>query len=338
MKNIFTLVFLFFSMSLFSQSQDSSSYFFKKGKEEKAARRYLAASDYFDKAIELNPAFTTAYVENGYANKEMRRIDAAKENFIKAYELDGSNQSTIKELAELYFNQRQYQKAIDIARKCKSCENTDRIIALSYFQMEHYAKAEKLLLTLVEKDPADAEITYTTARNYLEMELESKAIPYYVKAIELDSTKSNWMFELGLLYYNNNNFKQAVIYFNMAAEHGFIQGNDFNENLGFAYMYSGEYEKAEKLLLEIFERRPGDKDILRDIAQAYYDRKMYDKSLEFCQKLMELDMKDGRALYQAGLCFQKKGQTQRGQQMCDKAIELEPSLARLRQKRMSAGL
>jgi tetratricopeptide (TPR) repeat protein len=65
---------------------------------------------------------------------------------------------------------------------------------------------------------------------------------------------------------------------------------------------------------------------------------MYDKSLDFCQKLLEMDKNDGKALYQAGLCFQKKGQTDRGQQMCDKAIELDPSLASLRQKKMSAGM
>ena len=78
--------------------------------------------------------------------------------------------------------------------------------------------------------------------------------------------------------------------------------------------------------------------MLRDLAQVYYDRNMYDKSLEFCQKLMEMDMKDGRALFQAGLCFQKKGQKERGQQMCDRAIELDPTLNMLRQKKMDPGL
>jgi tetratricopeptide (TPR) repeat protein len=65
---------------------------------------------------------------------------------------------------------------------------------------------------------------------------------------------------------------------------------------------------------------------------------MYDKSLEFCQKLIEFDAKDAKALYQAGLCFQKKGQKDKGQGMCDKAIEMDPSLASMRQKSMTMGL
>jgi len=48
--------------------------------------------------------------------------------------------------------------------------------------------------------------------------------------------------------------------------------------------------------------------------------------------------KGWEALYQAGLCFQKMGQKDKGQAMCDQAIELDPSLAGLRQKQMSPGL
>ena len=338
MKNIFTLLLVLISGTTFSESLDSSFYYFEKGMEEKAARRYLVAAKNFDNAIKLNPNYTAAYIESGLVNKEMRRTDAAKQNFTKAFELDNNNEVAIKELMELYFSYRQFQNAIDFAQKCKTCDNKDRVIGMSYFQMEDYGKAEKILLNLIAKNPQDAELTYTLARTYLEMGLEGKAIPYYVKAIQLDATKSKWHFELGLLYYNNDNYKNAVTSFTKAADNGFIRSNDFNENLGFSYIYSGEFDKGENLIAEIIARKPGDKEILRDVAQAFYDRKMYDKCLSYCQKLMEMDMKDGKALYQAGLCFQKKGETSKGQQMCDKAIELDPSLASLRKKKEIMGL
>ena len=114
--------------------------------EEKAARRYLVAAKNFDNAIKLNPNYTAAYIESGLVNKEMRRTDAAKQNFTKAFELDNNNEVAIKELMELYFSYRQFQNAIDFAQKCKTCENKDRVIAMSYFQMEDYGKAEKILL------------------------------------------------------------------------------------------------------------------------------------------------------------------------------------------------
>lgn len=339
MKNFITF-FLAITTSIvtFAGNSDSSSFYFKKGLEEKIAKRYLVASTYFTKAIALNPRYVDAYIENGYANKEMRKTDASKQDFTKALELDPQNDVAITELMELYFNYRQYQNAIDMAQKCKTCVNKDKIIALSYFNLEDFGKAEKLLIALVNKNAKDAETIYTLARNYLEMGLEVKAIPWYIKAIEIDETKSKWLFELGLLYYNNNNYKSAVIYFNKAAEQGYTRSNDFKENLGFAYVYSGDYDNGQKLLQELIARRPGDKELIMDVATAFYDSKKYDKSLEFCQKLLELDMKDGKALYQAGLCFQKKGEVERGMLMCDKAIELDPTLAGLKSKKLTPGM
>jgi tetratricopeptide (TPR) repeat protein len=324
--------------NLVGQNTDSSQFYFQKGLEEKKAKRYLTASGYFTKAIVQNPAFIDAYIESGYVNNEMRRTDAAKADFAKAIDIDPQNEIAIKELTSIYFNYRQYQNALDLAQKCKTCTNKDRIIALCYFNMEDYGKAEKFLLAQVNKNSKDAELTYTLANNYLQMGLEPKAITWYENAVLLDDKKNKWFFELGLLYSNNNNYKKAVIAFTKAAELGFVRSNDFNENLGFAYVYAGDFESGEKLLSDLVGRRPGDKELIRDVAAAFFDSKNYDKALDYCQKLLEMDMKDGKALYQAGLCFQKKGMIERGMQMCDKAIELDPSLAGLKSKKLSPGM
>lgn len=209
---------------------------------------------------------------------------------------------------------------------------------MCYYNMEDYGKAERLLIALVNKNPKDAEITYILASNYLAMGDETRAITLYENALLLDNKKSNWFFELGLLYSNTNNYKKAVVAYTKAAELGYIRGNDFNENLGFAYMYSGDFDNGEKLLSDLVGRRPGDKELIRNVATAFFDNKNYDKALDYCQKLLEMNMKDGKALYQAGLCFQKKGMVERGMQMCDKAIELDPTLAGLKSKKLSPGM
>jgi tetratricopeptide (TPR) repeat protein len=340
MKNLLILGLVLSGVSAAaSPFQDSSDIFYQKGLEEKSAKRYMVASKHFDKAISINPKFTQAYLENGYVNLEMRRSEIAKMNFTKVTELDPANIQAMKELVQLFYSHHQYQKAIDLALKCKACGNNDRIIALSYYHLEDYGNAEKGLVAVLAKDPSDALAAYTLGRTYMEMELEAKAITWYQKAVALDPSKAGWAQELGLLYFNAGNFKNAVIYFTKAAENGFTQSNDFKENLGFAHFYSRDFEKGEKVLGEVLAKKPGNKDILRDLAQGFYDYKMYDKSLEYCQRLMEMDMKDGQALYQAGLCFQKKGQKEKGQAMCDKAIELDPSLNNLRKQQMlAAGL
>ena len=337
MRTGFTFCLIILVAPAFSQTQDSAHYFYQKGLEEKNARRWLVASKYFERSLSFDPKLTAAYIDRGYTNLEMRRMDPAMADFVKANELDPSNTAVIKELMNLYYGYHQYQKAIDFAKKCTSCTSLEKTVALCYYSLEDYVNAEKLLLKLAPKNPADAEMQYTLGKCYMQMEMNGKAIPYFMKAVSLDSAKSTWLFELGLLYYATDNYKNAVSYFNRAVEQGFPASNAFNENLGYAYIYSGEFAKGEKILLDILAKKRGDKDILRDIAQIYYDRRLYDKSLEFCQRLMEMDMKDARALYQAGLCFQMKGDKERGQQMCDHAIELDPSLRGLKKKMETPG-
>ena len=317
---------------------DSSSFYFNKGLHEKGNQRLLVASQAFDKAISINPQYKEAYLENAQLLMQMKQLHKAKENYSKLYELDPQNKTAIRELMEIYYNYNQFDKAIELAKKCSECENAQRIIGMSLYKLEDYAEAEKALLAVLQKNAQDAEATYTLARNFLDMESYKKAVPWYEKAVAMAGSKNVWMYELGLLYYNNNDYKNAVIAFEKAAAAGYEQKNDFNENLGFAYIYSGDFDNGEKILADLVRRRPGDKELIRDVAAAFFDSKNFDKALDYCQKLLEIDMKDGKALYQAGLCFQKKGMVERGMQMCDKAIELDPSLAGLKSKKLSPGM
>ena len=321
-----------------AQSSDSAEIYFQKAIELKASHQYLMASKNFEKALVFNKTFVAAYLENGYAHLEMRKVDYAINNFAKAFELDPANTTAAKELMELYYNYRQFAKAKAIALKCISCKNAEKIIAMCNFQNEDYGSAIKGLSNYLAKNPSDAEATYTLARSYLDMEQYKSAVPYYTKAVLLNPEKNTWVYELGMLHYTLNDYKNAVTYFNKAAEKGYPQKNDFVENLGYAYIYSGQFNEGEQLLLGLIEKKPGDTELLRDMAEAYFKTKMYDKSLGYCQKLIELNANDGKALYQAGLCFQKKGNKDKGQAMCDKAIEMDPSLNSMRQKQNTMGL
>lgn len=322
--------------SAYSQKTDSSEAYFQKGIEEKTARRFLVASTWFDKAIAANPQMKQAYIESGYVNIEMRKTDKAMLQFNKVLELDPNNAVATKELMEMYYSYRMFAKAKEMANKCSSCLNSEKIKAMCSYQEENYGAAVKGLTSYLAKNPADAEATYTLARSYLDMEDYKNAVPNYNKAVLLDGQKNAWMYELGLLYYSQEDYKNAVVFFNKAAEKGYPQKSDFQENLGYAYMFSGQTDQGEKLLLDLLEKKPNNKELLRDMAEAFYNGKMYQKSLGYCQKLMEMDMKDGKALYQAGLCFQKMGQKDKGQGMCDKAIAMDPSLNGLRQKSMGS--
>lgn len=338
MKNLFLVLCVSAYLPVSANSQDdSASIYFQKGLSEKKERRYLVAHQAFEKAIGFNAKNSQYYLENASVLNEMRRTDKAKENFVKVLELEPKNPVAIKELAHLYYSYRQYDKAIELAGKCSECADANKIIGMSYYQQEDYAAAEKALLQASKQDPNDAEVLYTLGRNYLDMESYLKAVPYYERAAAMPEAKPTWIYELALLHYNNAEYKKSVAAFTKAADAGYEQKNDFNENFGYALLYAGEYSQGEEKLLGILKRKPNNTTLLRDMADVFYHQKQYDKSLEYCQKLLSLDAKDAKALYQAGLCFQKKGEKDRGQQMCDKAIEMDPSLESLRRKKEMPG-
>ncbi len=340
MKNLLLTAGLYFiSFAVLSQNADSATYYFKKGMEEKDARRFAVAEKNFSKSIGFRQDYLEAYIENGKVNLEMRKIFDAQKNFSKAYELQPSNPEVIKQLTELYFNNRQFQKAMEFAQKCNTCPDVDRILGMAYYQTEDYGKAQTYLQKAVEKNGKDAESAYTLGRTYLELENEKSAIPQYQKAIALETSRNGWMYELGLIYYNLGDYTNALKYFNQATEAGYNKSNDFYENYGFAQIYSGDAENGVKTLGEVLSRKPNNKELLNNIANAMYETKRYDDALAYFSKLLELDPKDASSLFMAGMVFQKKGQKEKGQKICDKAIEMDPSLARNRQKKdMPMGL
>ena len=326
------IVIIFLCANLNAQTTDSAQFYFKKGMDEKIARRYLVAAKYFDKSTVFNPNFTEAFIENCKTNLEMHKIDAAVINFTRANQLAPSNPDAIKELASLYFNNRQFQKAIDMAQKC-NCPEADRIIAMCNYHSEDYGKAITGLQKVLAKSPADIEAAYTLGRSYLELEEYKNAIPYYQKAVEHNKKKNVWMYELGLIFYNQDQFADALKYFIKAGNAGYPSSNDYLENIGFAYLYNRDVENGMKNLSTVLSKKPNNLELLTDIAQAMYQAKQYDDALVYYQKLIELNPKDSKALYMAGITFQKQGQKEKGQAICDKAIAMDPSLAEKRQKK-----
>lgn len=322
----------------FCQNTDSAQFYFNKGMEANAAKLYAVAANNFDKAIHFNSKFTEAYIENGKADLAMRNISKAYQDFSKAYELDPKNNEVTNQLATLSFNNHQFQKAIELVQKCVNCDNASRILGMSYYNLEDYGKAEKYLKEAMAKNTQDAYAAYTLGKTYLELEDEKSAIVQFQKAIELEP-QSQWMYELGLVFYNQNDYKSALKYFEMAANKGYNKSNDFYENYGFAQLYSGDTENGIKTLNIVLERKPNNKELMNNIAYAMYGTKKYNEALDYFKKLLDINPKDATTLYMAGLTFQKLGQKEKGQKICDNAIELDPSLKKYRQKNeMPAGL
>ena len=340
MKNLsITLVFCLAVGSVFAQTAESSQHYLTLGMALKDSGLFAVAAKNFDRAIALDPNNPKAYIENGLVDEQMSRMNPALLNFSKAHELDPTNQDVIKELSQMFFNNREFQKAIDLVQQCKDCTDGNRILGISYYNLEDYGKAQTFLEKAVAANNKDAESAYTLGRTYLELENEKSAIAQFTNAVTISPDRNTWMYELALIYYNQEDYKNALKYFSLAADKGYVKSSDYYENIGFAQLYSGDINNGIKSVDEVLDKKPNNKELINNIAYALYETKHYENALTYFSKLVELNPKDASSLFMAGMAFQKMGQKEKGQNICDKAIEMDPSLARNRQKKdFPAGL
>jgi tetratricopeptide (TPR) repeat protein len=132
--------------------------------------------------------------------------------------------------------------------------------------------------------------------------------------------------------------KNALKYMLEAADKGLKRDNEYLENLGIAYLNAGMLKEGLEIMKESLNRRPSDMNLLNMIAEALYDAKKYEEAIEHWDKVLELDKTNASALYMIGLSFQKKGEKQKGMALCDKAIQMDPSLAKNKSKMEMPGM
>ncbi len=88
--------------------------------------------------------------------------------------------------------------------------------------------------------------------------------------------------------------------------------------------YMNDIPAAEKFLKRALKIKPNSVKALKDLAVVYGLTKRYGKSIEYLQKVVELDPKDDGAWYNLGLSLNATGKLKEAQKAFDKAHELNP--------------
>jgi tetratricopeptide (TPR) repeat protein len=342
MKNLkLILVSLVCYCSAFSQSPDSATILFQKGLEEKTARRYKEAFTHLRKVVSIKPEHLEAQKELGLVAIEIRQYEVAKSAFLKVHELNSTDNATIESLANLYFWTRKWDDAIKYGMKMQELKigkRSNYIIGKSYYEQENYGACFRYLDAAFKEEPNNAEIPYLFARAFVEMSNYKMAAKYFQQAVALDSSNPRWYYEMAMTYSAIPDDKTAVQYYELALAKGHKMDNDFVENMANSYVLSGQGEKGIDLMKKLLEKRPADIVLLFNIADTYYRMKKYQEAIDHWDKILSYDKQNARSLYMIGMCYQKKGDKAKGEALCDKAIQMDPSLESLRQKKMNVGL
>ena len=325
-----------------SAQADSATFYLQKGKEEVVKGRTLEAWKRFDKAYTFNKTDKEVVSALAKSLLDLRRYPQAREKYIELEKMGDQSAETYKSLMTLSFNLRQFPDAIKYANmvsKADPSAKTAYIIGKANYEQENYGEAVKYLTIAEKEEPQNAEIPYYVARSYADQFNYKNAVSFFEKAIALDPKNTRWMYETGLIYYAMNDFKNSLKYIQMAGDNGYRKDNEYMTNLAIAHLNNKDFDKAIEIFKSVLEKRPADMQLLNTVAEAHYDAKKYDDAITYWDKILELDKTNASALFMIGMSYQKKGEKAKGQALCDKAIQMDPSLSRNRQKmEMPGGL
>lgn len=320
------------SFMVYASGSDSSGYYVSKAVELSRSRKILEADKNFQKALILDPSNNEARLEFANHLVGQRKYFPAVEQYGKVLQSDINNNIALQKMTELSFLLRRWNDVLVYGNKLMAgttAKDVKYMLGKSYYELENYGQAQKFLREAIAESPSKIEAVTTLGKVLIELSNYNQAIEVYKQTLQLDPGNNQLIYELGLLYFTVNNEKEAVKYFEAAAEKGYKTDLDYYENLGLAYL-GFDMIKGIANLQKVLDNKPGNPEILFQIAQAYFHKEQYQEAADTYYKVYENDAYNSRALYMTGLCLQKKGDKNKGIALCEKAISMDPGLAHLK--------
>ncbi len=317
--------------------------FFMRGKEYAALMECTLAHDMFEKAVELDPEFTLAWVYFAYSNLQLysSAIDKSEERLIKAREALDKAAKLDPTLPALewalgyynYYASRDFEQAekhFKIAEQNFS-DKKDVYVALGYMYrtIERYADALRYFQKAYELSPRESKRLWDIGHCYhlLRRYPEAEAAFLKAKAIAPDAIRPyQWLYKLYIAWQGDIAKAREVYVLARQNLHSFTAGHTLEVDAAYKeyqlYLFERRYQEALTALDELV------KDYWRGAyhvfplsslrAQVYLSsgqveaaREAYEQSRRFLEPLMDERAHDDRyhaalGITLAGLCLREE--------------------------------
>ena len=184
-------------------------------------------------------------------------------------------------------------------------------------------KVTSLFRQAIQKDPEFWEAYYNLGIVYFNAENYPKALEQFNKVISALPNFSKPYYGRGLIYLKQGNYDLALKDFERVKE---INPNDYK-----AYHYLGrvlrkqkKFDEAEKSLKKATEINPDFAPAYFEWGNVYYDKKIFRKAIEYYRTAAELDPQNYEYHLRLGDCYYRSQVFYSALSELDKSIELQP--------------
>lgn len=262
---------------------------------------YTLAESFYNTAIEIDPTYSTAYIQLASVLEAQNKIFAAEDNYKKAIEINRLGFEPHYSLALFYYNQERFRSSLEEIHKAERInpENTD-IQVLDYkvnIQLKEYQEAYQIMLALIEEQPDTAIYHYLAGILLYSMNDYEESFYHLNKALQMDPSDeimrwaageaaikaydyksdirnqlAQYYLDQGQYLYDTRNLDKAEYYFKRGLQ---LSPKNINLRLSLSQIYKdyGEYARYFQELKILRRLSPEDQDIIDEYE--YFRRLQY---------------------------------------------------------------
>lgn len=225
------------------------------------------------------------------------KYEEALNYFLEAYE--NQDNDTLNYIGCCNMMIGNYVEALDIFNKILQSTLWERALfnkGRVYLKLENYNEALANFNRALMVNPNNDEVYFYLGVYYDKIKDYVSSKAYYEKAIMINSNEPEYHLNLGLSCNRVNEFEKALVEFEICISFNDISTkSDAIFNKGLVFINLKKYEEAIKQFNEVLNFNENDLETMNMIANCYYYNREYKKSLFWLNKVLEIDKYDPKA-------------------------------------------
>lgn len=159
------------------------------GNQSMKTGKYGSATEFFTKAIEIDPKMKDAYLFRGLSYRQQRNFKKALDDYNKLLDIDPNYAKAYNNRGVVYWRQKDYTKALSDYNKTIKLKPKDYIAynnrAVIFYEMGRHEEAIKDYDNAIRLNPDFAESYWNRAVNYMKLNKKEEAKKDFQKACDL---------------------------------------------------------------------------------------------------------------------------------------------------------
>lgn len=327
MKGDYSSAYPHLKIYLESKQAPSESDLYEMGFVSAQLKKYDEAVSYYNQLVNSNSATSqNAYYQLGNAYLEVGKKQEALSAFRSAYQM--SYDEKVQQLAHLQYAKLSYdignpfespanviQSYISKYPKSKEVAELRSLLLKSYLYSGDYkgtlAAIDKMPNSTPETNKIDQEVSFLLGTEEFNKGNFDGAEKYFLRSLEFNINKefnTRATYWLAQTYYQKGNYPSAIVRYEKISHENFLEKQQLNYDLGYAYFKSKKFEKAKEYFKEYLKNpKPEFKaDAELRLADTYYANNELNEAIAIYDKA---ESADDYTMFQKGMSLGFKGDT-----------------------------